>query len=68
MQQYDGGRGACIIGLPQIALERMWTGKRAFDFDDDRRRFSRNACDRISEKECGDACSGFGEVRQGPPS
>src|SRR3984893_9850959 len=50
MQQHDGGRGTCAIGLPQIALERKRTGKRTFDFDDDRRRFSRKACTHISEK------------------
>jgi len=67
MQQHDGGRGTCAIGLPQIALERKRTGKRTFDFDDDRRRFSRKACGRISEKECGGKGSDFGEVRQWPP-
>ena len=68
MQQYDGGRGARTIGLPQITLERMGTGQRALDFDDGRGRFSRKARSRISGQECGDEGCAFGEVRHGPPS
>src|SRR5260370_39296866 len=69
MQQHDSGRGAWNICLPQIALQRLRTGKRALEFDHGRGRFRpcRVARDRISDQECSDECRDLGKLRQGPP-
>src|SRR6185312_4012783 len=70
MQQDDGRRGSRAVRTSQIALQRMRTRQRRFEFDGGAGGLGsrRGTCERMSDQECTGEDSDFGELHHAPPS